>query len=136
MNKTLPDKNYNELQGSLQVNLPLDVGILIARDDPVRLLLWMLKQLDLSGIEKAYQEYCQRRRVKYHEREKRENGANEDEQWFSGMEEACTNNIIREIKPCVKTKSGRPQSEVVILLGIIIYGYMSGIYSSRKQARC
>jgi hypothetical protein len=46
--KTLPAKNYTPLSTLNQLCLPMDVGVLIPPDDPVRLLVFVLKQLDLT----------------------------------------------------------------------------------------
>jgi hypothetical protein len=40
----------------------MDVGVLIPPDDPVRLLAFVLKQLDLNPLYEAYTAYCERRR--------------------------------------------------------------------------
>jgi hypothetical protein len=45
---TLPTKNYNTLSTLNQRRLPMDSGVLIPQNDPVRLLVFVLKQLDLN----------------------------------------------------------------------------------------
>jgi hypothetical protein len=58
----LPAKNYNTLSPLNQLCLPMDVGVLILPDDPVRLLVFVLKQLDLNPLYEAYIAYCEKRR--------------------------------------------------------------------------
>ncbi|MDR1445018.1 MAG: hypothetical protein LBI94_09095 [Treponema sp.] len=70
--KTLPDKNYSIFNSLHQLNLPMDVGVLIPNDDSVRLLVFVLKQLDLSALYEAYAEYREKRRKAEAERERRE----------------------------------------------------------------
>ncbi|MDR0759368.1 MAG: hypothetical protein LBF74_04575 [Treponema sp.] len=60
--KTLPAKNYTPLSSLNQLCLPMDVGVLIPPDDSVRLLVFVLKQLDLTPLYEAYNLYCERRR--------------------------------------------------------------------------
>ncbi|MDR1411417.1 MAG: hypothetical protein LBI91_04355, partial [Spirochaetaceae bacterium] len=68
--QTLPDKNYSDFNSLHQLSLPMDVGVLIPDDDSVRLLVFVLKQLDLSALYEAYAEYCERRRMAEAERER------------------------------------------------------------------
>jgi hypothetical protein len=56
--QTIPAKNYTALSALNQLCLPMDVGVLIPPDDPVRLLVFILKQLDLNPLYKAYAAYC------------------------------------------------------------------------------
>jgi hypothetical protein len=44
----LPVKNYTPLSALNQLCLPMNVGVLIPPDDPARLLVFVLKQLDLT----------------------------------------------------------------------------------------
>jgi hypothetical protein len=51
---TLPAKNYAVLSTLNQLCLPMNVGVLIPPDDPVRLPVFVLKQLDLNPLYEAY----------------------------------------------------------------------------------
>ncbi|MDR1507041.1 MAG: hypothetical protein LBI67_08050 [Treponema sp.] len=54
--KILPDKNYSVFNSLHQLSLPMDIGVLIPNDDSVRLLVFVLKQLDVSALYEAYAE--------------------------------------------------------------------------------
>jgi hypothetical protein len=58
----LPNKDYSSLFSFNQLYLPMDVGVLIPKDDSVRLLVFVLKQLDLTPLYEAYNAYGERRR--------------------------------------------------------------------------
>ncbi|MDR2245669.1 MAG: hypothetical protein LBE17_03180, partial [Treponema sp.] len=60
--KTLPAKTYTPLSTLNQLCLPMDSGVLIPPDDPVRLLVFVLKRLDVNPFYEAYTAYCERRR--------------------------------------------------------------------------
>jgi hypothetical protein len=55
----------------------MDLGVLIPNGDPVRLLVCVVKQLDLTPLYEAYTAYCERRRREeaYREREAADRGA-------------------------------------------------------------
>jgi hypothetical protein len=67
--KTIPAKNYTPFSTLNQLCLPLDVGVLIPPDDSVRLLVFVLKQLDLTPLYEAYNAYCESRRREQAERD-------------------------------------------------------------------
>jgi hypothetical protein len=48
----------------------MDSGVLIPRDDPARLPVFILKQLDLNPLYEAYNAYCEKRRREQAERER------------------------------------------------------------------
>jgi hypothetical protein len=75
--KTPPAKNYNTLSTLNQLCLPMDSGVLIPPDDPVRLPVFVLKRLDLTPLYEAYSAYRERRRREQagREREAVERGA-------------------------------------------------------------
>jgi hypothetical protein len=58
----LPAKNYTVLSALNQLCLPMDSGVLIPPDDPVRLPVFVLKRLDLNPLYEAYTAYCEKRR--------------------------------------------------------------------------
>jgi hypothetical protein len=60
--KILPTKNYTPLSGLNQLCLPMDAGVLIPPDDSVRLLVFVLKQLNLKPLYEAYAAYGEQRR--------------------------------------------------------------------------
>jgi hypothetical protein len=76
--QNLPAKNYNALSGLNQLCLPMDVGVLIPKDDSVRLLAHVLKQLDLTPLYEAYAAYYQRRRREEAAREREREAAERD----------------------------------------------------------
>jgi hypothetical protein len=49
----------------------MDVGVLIPPDDPARLLVFILKRLDLNPLYEAYTAYRERRRREQAERERK-----------------------------------------------------------------
>jgi hypothetical protein len=55
--QNLPDKDYSPVFSFNQLCLPMDVGMLIPKDDSVRLLAYVLKQLDLTPLYEAYAAY-------------------------------------------------------------------------------
>jgi hypothetical protein len=77
--KNLPDKDYSPVCSFNQLCLPMDVGVLIPKDDSVRLLAFVLQQLDMQPLYEAYDAYCERRR--------REEGARKREREERGKEE-------------------------------------------------
>jgi transposase len=109
----------------------MDVGVLIPQDDSVRLLMLVLKQLDLAPLYQAYTVYCERRRREEAERERSvaERGA--------GTLVTTDEAEGRDPHPggrVEKKKDGRPPCDIVILLSIVLYGAMQHIYSSRALA--
>jgi transposase len=108
----------------------MDVGVLIPKDDSVRLLMLVLKQLDLNPLYQAYTVYCERRRKEEAERER---GAAE-----RGAGTLVTAEVEgRDPHPggrSEKKKDGRPPCDIVVLLSIVLYGAMQHIYSSRALA--
>jgi hypothetical protein len=69
--------NISTLSTLNQLCLPMDVGVLIPPDDPVRLLAFVLKQLDVNPLYEAYAAYFKKRRKEQadREREAAEHGA-------------------------------------------------------------
>jgi hypothetical protein len=68
--KTLPAKSHNTRSTLNQRCLPINVGVLIPPDDSVRLLVFVLKWLDLNPLYEAYSAYYERRRREQAERER------------------------------------------------------------------
>jgi hypothetical protein len=62
MKTTLPNQDYSDLYSLNQLYLPMDVGVLIPKDDSVRLLLFVLAQLALKPLYEAYNAYREQRR--------------------------------------------------------------------------
>ena len=60
--KTLPAKNYTPFSGLDHLCLPIDVGVLIPQNDSVRLLVFVLKQLNVKPLYEAYSAYGETRR--------------------------------------------------------------------------
>jgi transposase len=128
----LPAKNYNALSGLNQLCLPMDVGVLIPQDDSVRLLAFVLKQLDLKPLYEAYDGYGERRR--------REDAARkrEGEERGAGDLVAADERESADSHQCggpEKKKAGRPPCDILVLLRVVVYGYMQGVYSTRDLAR-
>jgi hypothetical protein len=65
----LPAKNYTALSTLNQLCLPMDVGVLIPPDDSVRLLVFILKRLDLNPLYEAYTAYREKRRKEQADRD-------------------------------------------------------------------
>jgi hypothetical protein len=129
MKNILPAKNYTHLSTLNQLCLPIDVGVLIPPDDPVRLLVFILKQLDLNPLYEAYNAYCERRRREQsgREREAAEQGA--------GTLIEAERKDTQPGRGDEKKKDGRPSCDIVVLLSIVLYGAMEHIYSSRALAK-
>jgi hypothetical protein len=53
-----------------QLCLPINVGVLIPPDDSVRLLVFVLKRLDLTPLYEAYNACCEKRRKEQTGRER------------------------------------------------------------------
>jgi hypothetical protein len=109
----------------------MDVGVLIPSDDSVRLLAFVLKQLDLTPLYEAYSAYCERRRREQAER-KRE-AAERDRKLIAA--DATEKMDARQDRRDEKKKDGRPPCDIVVLLSIVLYGAMEHIYSSRALIR-
>ena len=129
--QNLPNKNYSTIAVLNQLCLPMDVGVLIPGDDSVRLLIYVLRQLDLSALYEAYEEYGEKRRraevCKEGASAQRENelipanengGTGSNAPWNTG-----------------KKKEGRPPCDILVLLSVVLYAYMERVYSSRAIAR-
>jgi transposase len=110
----------------------MDVGVLIPQDDSVRLLVFVLKQLDLKPLYEAYNAYGEKRRREEAEREREaaERGAGT---LVAADEGEGTN--ARPDRRAEKKKAGRPPCDILVLLAVTLYGYMEGIYSTRDLAR-
>jgi hypothetical protein len=61
--KLSANNDYSKLPNARQLVFPLDVEILIPNDDSVRLLRYVLGQIDLSALEIAYADYLGKRRA-------------------------------------------------------------------------
>jgi transposase len=122
-------KGYNY---KVKLYLPMDVGVLIPKDDSVRLLLFVLAQLDLKPLYDAYDAYCEGRRREEAARERTaaEQGAGE----LLAADEA-EHPDMQPNRSTEKKKEGRPPCDIMVLLRIILYGYMQGIYSTRSIAQ-
>ena len=53
LNKNIQE-NYTKLQGSRQLVLPLDYGLMIAENEPVRLLDAVLEELNYTKLQRLY----------------------------------------------------------------------------------
>jgi transposase len=110
----------------------MDIGVLIPQDDSVRLLVYVLKQLDLTPLYEAYAAYCQRRRREEAARE-REAAERDAGELVTADETGSTD--TRPDRGAEKKKDGRPPCDILALLAVILYGYREGIYSTRDLAR-
>jgi hypothetical protein len=117
--KTLPAKNYTALSTLNQLCLPMDSGVLIPPDDPVRLPVFVLKRLDLNPLYEAYSAYCERRRREQagREREAAERGA--------GKLIEAEGKDTQPGRRVEKKKDGWPPCDIVVLFSIVLYGAMS-----------
>ena len=52
--KKITQQNYTAVRGTYQLILPLQIEILIPKDDSVRLLSQLMEELDYSELNKAY----------------------------------------------------------------------------------
>jgi transposase len=130
--ENLPTKDYSPVFSFNQLCLPMDVGVLIPKDDSVRLPAFVLKQLDLKPLYEAYEVYGEKRR--------REEAARKREGEERGVGElvAAVGGEGADTQPGggpKKKKEGRPPCDILVLLRVVIYGYMQGIYSTREPAR-
>jgi hypothetical protein len=130
--KTLPAKNYTPLSSLNQLCLPMDAGVLIPPDDSVRLLVFVLKQLELNPLYEAYNAYCERRRREQADRKRKaaERGAGK----LIATDEAERADTLPG-RRTEKKKDGRPPCDIVVLFSIVLYGAMEHIYSSRALAK-
>jgi hypothetical protein len=115
----LPSKNYTALSTLNQLCLPMDSGVLIPPDDPARLLVFILKRLDLNPLYEAYSAYRERRRREQAERER------EAAERGDGKLIAADEGEGKDTQPgrgAEKKKDGRPPCDIVVLLSIILYG--------------
>jgi hypothetical protein len=128
----LPTKDYSRLYSLNQLYLPMDVGVLIPKDDSVRLLVFVLTQLDLKPLYEAYNAYREQRRREEAARERTaaERGAGK----LLAADEA-KGTATQPDQGTKKKKEGRPPCDIMVLLRIILYGYMQGIYSTRGIAQ-
>jgi transposase len=110
----------------------MDVGVLIPKDDSVRLLAFVLTQLDLRPVYEAYDAYCERRRREEGVRERKAAERGAGELAVADEAEGADRQPDRDTG---KKKDGRPPCDILVLLGIILYGYMEGIYSTRGMAK-
>jgi transposase len=110
----------------------MDVGVLIPQGDSVRLLAYVLKQLDLTPLYEAYAAYCQRRRREEAARERKAAERGAGTLIRAGEAEGTD---TRPIGQAGKKKDGRPPCDILTLLAVILYGYMEGIYSTRDLAK-
>jgi hypothetical protein len=128
----LPAKNYTPLSTLNQLCLPMDVGVLIPPDDPVWLLVFVLKRLDLTPLYEAYSAYREKRRREQAGRERKaaERGAGK-----LAMLDEGEGKDTQPDRRDEKKKDGRPPRDIVVLLSIVLYGAMEHIYSSRALAK-
>jgi transposase len=127
--QTIPDKNYSHFKELNQLCLPMDVGVLIPNDDSVRLLFWLLRQLNLSALHEAYAAYREMRRKAEAVREREAAGRGTEALWEAEEAEAAGNDAG------AKKRAGRPPCDLLVLLSVTLYGYMEHVYSSRGIAR-
>jgi hypothetical protein len=118
--KNLPTKDYRPLFSINQLCLPMDVGVLIPKDDSVRLLVYVLKQLDLTPLYEAYTAYGERRG--------REEAAREREAAERDTRELVTadETEAEDTHPgrgAEKKKDGRPACDILTLLAVTLYGW-------------
>ena len=110
----------------------MDIGVLIPPDDSVRLLVCVLKQLNLNPLYEAYAAYGEKRRREEAARERKaaERGA--------GTLPAADEAETAAPQPCrerEKKKDGRPPWDMRVVLSIVLYGAMEHSYSSRAPAK-
>jgi transposase len=110
----------------------MDVGVLIPKGDSVRLLVFVLKQLDLTPLYEAYNAYCERRR---REEAVRECGSAERDAGQLIAADETEGTDIRPGREAEKKKDGRPPCDILVLLAVTVYGNMEGIYSTRGLAK-
>jgi transposase len=115
-----------------QLCLPLDVGVLIPPDDSVRLLVFVLKQLDLTPLYEAYNAYCESRRREQTGRERK--AAERDAGKLIAADEGEGKDTRQDLR-AEKKKDGRPPCDIEAVLSIVLYGAMERIYSSRALAK-
>jgi transposase len=110
----------------------MDVGVLIPADDSVRLPVFVLKQLNLTPLYEAYAAYGEKRRREKaaREREAAERGAGR-----LAVADEAEAAVPPPDRKREKKKDGRPPCDILVLLAVILYGYMEGIYSSRDLAK-
>jgi hypothetical protein len=86
----------------------MDVGVLIPSDDSVRLLVFVLKQLDLPPLYEAYSAYCEKRRKEQagREREAAERG--------DGKLIEAERKDTRPDRRVEKKKDGRPPCDIAV----------------------
>jgi transposase len=128
----LPAKNYTPLSTLNQLCLPMNVGVLIPSDDSVRLLVFVLKQLDLTPLYEAYSAYRERRRREQADRERK--AAERDAGKLAVADEAERKDT-QPGRRAEKKKDGRTACDIVVALSILLCGDMEHSYSSRALAK-
>ena len=56
MQKTILQEDYTFFEGVYQVSLPFNLEVQIGKDDPVRLLCCCIGGMDITAMEKTYQQ--------------------------------------------------------------------------------
>jgi hypothetical protein len=110
----------------------MDVGVRIPSDDSVRLLVHVVHQLNVGCVFQSYDTYQRERRRR--EAEQKSAAAVKGAELAVPPEEtAGTAASSREGEE--KQKEGRPPCDIMVLLCVVLYAYMEGIYSSRGIAK-
>jgi hypothetical protein len=97
----------------------------------VRLLVFILKRLDLNPLYEAYSAYCERRRREQADRERK---AAERDAGKLALADEAERKDTQPGRRAEKKKDGRPPRDIAVLLSIVLYGAMEHIYSGRAPA--
>ena len=128
--KTVPSKNYTPLSTLNQLFLPMDAGVLIPQDDSVRLLVFVLKQLNLKPLYEAYAAYGEKRRRAEAARERE--AAERGEGTLPAVDEAEAP-APQPGREREKKKDGRPPCDILVLLAVVRAGEQTGQNSGKGR---